>query len=222
MGLRRSKVMYVLLAIAIILTILLVMFVQTGEQLGFDVHLTAFFSQLFGGDFFHSIFIGLNWLGNTMGVGVVAILFIVWLGLIKRDFVGIALIVFAVAVGNEVNKLLKKTIGRERPDAEHLVEVNSLSFPSGHAMISMILYFMIAYLVISFLQKRSKRWLAGILAGVMILLMGISRIVLGVHYPTDVAAGYTFGFIWVFFCIILYELLLGVLGERRKARNVIR
>lgn len=221
MNLRKSKVMYTLFGIALILTILLVMVVQTGEQLGFDLHLTAFFSRLFGGGFFHSIFIGLNWLGNTMGVGVVAILFIVWLGFFKRDFVGIALFVFAVAAGNEVNKVLKNTIGRERPDAEHLVEVNSLSFPSGHAMISMILYFMIAYLVISFLQKRGNRWLTGILAGIMILLMGISRIVLGVHYPTDVLAGYTFGFIWVFLCIILYELLHGALGERRKARNVI-
>lgn len=219
MNVRKSKLSYVFLAIAIIFTILLVMAVQTGERLSFDVQVTAVSSDLFGGELLHQLFIGLNWLGNTMGVGVVAIIFILWLGFFKRDFVGIAVFVFAVAAGNEVNKWLKNTIGRERPDAEHLVEVNSLSFPSGHAMISMILYFMMGYLIIMSLQKSAARWLVGVLAATMILLMGISRIVLGVHYPTDVAAGYTFGFIWVFLCMILYELLLGVLGERRKEKG---
>jgi undecaprenyl-diphosphatase len=105
------------------------------------------------------------------------------------------------------NIVLKKVINRARPSLEHLVSVNTLSYPSGHAMSAMAFYGFLIYLCIRY---RMARWLRYLLVSVLVLLIlsiGISRIYLGVHYPTDVAAGFIGGLIWVAFCTVLFSLI---------------
>jgi len=105
------------------------------------------------------------------------------------------------------NVILKRFVDRARPDIEHLVVVETLSYPSGHAMAAMAFYGFLAYLVYRFdINKYLKIGLI-LMFIILILSIGISRIYLGVHFPSDIAGGYIAGFIWVIFCILVFDLI---------------
>ncbi len=99
--------------------------------------------------------------------------------------------------------LLKQLFLRERPSHLKLIKQGGYSFPSGHAMISMCVYGYLFYLVLKIKNKPLKYILIFILS-LLIISIGISRIYVGVHYPTDVIAGYLIGLIEV---ILVTEVL---------------
>lgn len=105
------------------------------------------------------------------------------------------------------NLILKQAINRARPDVEHLVTVETLSYPSGHAMMSMAFYGFLIYLVSQIAM--SKVYKSGIIILLLLFIasIGVSRIYLGVHFPSDVAGGFIAGFIWVVFCIMTFNLI---------------
>ncbi|MEH7081439.1 phosphatase PAP2 family protein [Neobacillus drentensis] len=150
-------------------------------------------------------FIRVTEMGDKKGIGVVALLALVWLLLRKRNYVGAAVLALSVAIGNEISKLIKDLFERPRPDLEHLVNVKSYSFPSGHAMVGMIVYFMIAYLIMEGVKSRAGKIIIAVITAILLLLIGASRIILQVHYPTDVLGGYAFGYLWVVISILLYN-----------------
>lgn len=115
------------------------------------------------------------------------------------------------------NVALKKFIDRARPSIEHLVVVKTLSYPSGHAMSAMAFYGFLIYLVFKIKLARWVRILLILLFLFLILSIGISRIYLGVHFPSDVLGGYLAGMIWVAFCIVLLNIV--DLLRRRKRRE---
>ncbi len=96
-----------------------------------------------------------------------------------------------------INALLKLFLQRPRPDVvPHLAEVSSASFPSGHAMISAAVYLTLGIMVA---QTQASRWARAYIlsfAVLLVLLIGCSRVFLGVHWPSDVLAGWCFGAIW--------------------------
>ncbi|MGQ8875059.1 phosphatase PAP2 family protein [Paenibacillus sp. TSA_86.1] len=102
-----------------------------------------------------------------------------------------------------LNTLLKEIFRRSRPELDHLLAVHGYSYPSGHSMISMGFYGMlfVIWAVECKKQDLPGKWLP-VFCGIMfILLIGLSRIMLGVHYPTDVFAGFAAGFVWIL-CMI--------------------
>lgn len=105
------------------------------------------------------------------------------------------------------NVILKQIINRERPTLEHLVTVKTLSYPSGHAMTAMAFYGFLIYLITTFNIRKSFKFLMITLLVVLILSIGISRIYLGVHFPSDILGGFIAGFVWVIFCVLLFNLL---------------
>ena len=102
-----------------------------------------------------------------------------------------------------INNLVKIIVRRERPDYLRMVMEKSYSFPSGHAMISVLFFGSIIYLVNKYNLKYKK--LITFSLSTFVLLVGISRIYLGVHYLTDVVGGYLLGFIVLFLIIHLFE-----------------
>lgn len=100
--------------------------------------------------------------------------------------------------------LLKHLFVRARPDMSRVVYEAGYSFPSGHAMVSLCFYGMLAYLISRNLVSWRWRIALFILALLLIVAIGVSRIYLGVHYPTDVLAGYAAGTAWLIFCIFLH------------------
>jgi undecaprenyl-diphosphatase len=134
-----------------------------------------------------------------------------------------AIVVLATAASGEIATfVLKNAFLRPRPDVvPHLRDVSgSTSFPSGHAMDSAIIYLTLGAMLMRLAERRvTKLYCIGI-AIVLTLLVGISRVYLGVHYPTDVAAGWMFGFFWASLCWIVakrFERETGVAEEREKA-----
>lgn len=102
-----------------------------------------------------------------------------------------------------LNILLKHLFGRSRPELLRVVEAAGFSFPSGHAMVSLCFYGMLAFLIARCLQRWRWRLAAAMLAVLLAAAIGISRVYLGVHYPTDVVAGYSAGAMWLAFCVSL-------------------
>ncbi|URJ59580.1 phosphatase PAP2 family protein [Paenibacillus polymyxa] len=101
-----------------------------------------------------------------------------------------------------LNTLIKEILQRERPSLQHLVEAGGYSFPSGHAMISMGFYGMIfAIWAIERKIRERSLFLPCVLGALLILLIGLSRIYLGVHFPTDIVGGYIAGIIWLAFTV---------------------
>src|SRR5690554_7595871 len=105
------------------------------------------------------------------------------------------------------NVVLKKVINRERPTFEHLVAVSTLSYPSGHSMSAMAFYGFLIYLTFRFSGSWWAKFSSFIGFGLLILLIGISRVYLGVHYPSDVIAGFMGGLIWVAFCAVIFNIV---------------
>ena len=104
-------------------------------------------------------------------------------------------ILLIVLIGRGLAEAQKYMIARLRPDLEpHLVVVKTSSFPSGHATSSMIFY-----LTVALALTMGTRWHRAAAAGAILLslLIGISRVMLGVHWPSDVIGGWAFGMLWV-------------------------
>lgn len=108
----------------------------------------------------------------------------------KKDAAGMFL---ANAIGAGFNEGLKYTFRRRRPDIHRLVSVHGYSFPSGLSMGSMMFYGTVCYFVFKRLKHAALKVFLYFVSGFMVLLTGLSLIYLGVHYPSDVLAGYAAG-----------------------------
>ncbi len=125
------------------------------------------------------------------------------------------LILGATIGGGVLGLLLKEIFGRPRPGCNlSFNAATSLSFPSGHSMMSMVLYLSFAALLIRIPYKRSIKIYIISIALFLSIIIGISRIYLGVHYATDVLAGWSIGLAWASFCWLFAHYL-----EQRKNKK---
>ncbi len=123
---------------------------------------------------------------------------------LRRKFNALAFVLAAVVGGLLLMLLLKEYFARPRPQVvPYLCAVDGSSFPSGHSMMSAVVYLTLGVLLASGIARwRFKLVLLG-LALLLAGLVGISRVCLGVHYPSDVLAGWTAGLVWATFCWLL-------------------
>ena len=143
------------------------------------------------------VMLDLTGLGDTATLIVVLGVVAVGLALTSRRTLGAFLFVEA-GVGLSVAHLLKPLFARARPMIEpHLTEAAGLSFPSGHASNSTIVFLSIALLIVSSAPYSGFRRFAIAIASLLAAGIGISRIYLGVHWPSDVMAGWMLGIAWV-------------------------
>ena len=96
---------------------------------------------------------------------------------------------------------LKHLFNRPRPDIPLLYEAKGLSFPSGHALMSVTFYGLLIYIVFKTYRDKDWKWIIISLLILLILVIGFTRIYLRVHYTTDVIAGYCIGFLWLVFAV---------------------
>ena len=121
--------------------------------------------------------------------------------LLLRDWRAATFTFAAAGSGLLASYSLKEFFGRPRPDLiPHEVMVFSLSFPSGHAMMSAVVYLTLASLITRLMQRRRLKLYVMSVAVVFTTLIGFSRIYLGVHWPSDVLAGWTAGASWALAC----------------------
>ena len=145
------------------------------------------------------IFLFFTALGDPPTVVTIFIITIVWLAMKKRYADGIRFTIVCVG-GVLINQVMKLFFAKPRPELWlRLITEISFSFPSGHAVGSMVVYGFIAYILAKKMQQHKQYAYAA--AFLLIIAIGLSRLYLGVHYPTDIIAGYGIGFLWLITCL---------------------
>lgn len=132
-----------------------------------------------------------------------------------------AAFVFLASVGGWLlNDFLKELFARPRPQVvPHLRQVMSLSFPSGHALTSAAIFLTLGALLMRVAERRFVKFYIMSVAVLATLLVGATRVYLGVHYPTDVLAGWLIGSSWALFCWLLERSLERRAGLRRERQQ---
>lgn len=143
---------------------------------------------------------GSVWFVTAFSIAVVGLL---WFK--ERDKWGILFFLIAVGGGGLLTLLLKNLYERERPSINPEIDAIGFSFPSGHSMGSVIFYGFVMYLVLRSGRSELFKGLAISLMGVLVVLIGISRVYLGAHFPSDVLAGFIAGAIWLILSILALE-----------------
>jgi undecaprenyl-diphosphatase len=142
-------------------------------------------------------------LGSAPGL-VIAVLAVVGFLALAQAW-RLALFTLAASAGGLlVSSLLKYTIDRPRPDlVPHGNIIYTSSFPSGHSMMSAVIYLTLAALVVRLMERKQLKGYAFGVALVLTLLVGVSRVYLGVHWPSDVLAGWAAGAAWALGCWLI-------------------
>ncbi|WP_235589082.1 phosphatase PAP2 family protein [Tepidibacillus decaturensis] len=156
-----------------------------------------------------------TWIGSTKIVIAIIIITSIILYVLLKHRIELVFFVIVMIGSTALNNLLKVIFHRERPTIHRIIEETGYSFPSGHSMAAFTLYAMISFLLWKHLRSRFGRGLMILFATVMILLIGISRIYLGVHFPSDVLGGYLASGVWFTLSVMIYQWYL----ERRAKRN---
>jgi undecaprenyl-diphosphatase len=139
-------------------------------------------------------------LGSTVVLGIVLLFVTGYLFAAGKRHTG-WFVLATVLSGTALNSLLKLAFARPRPDlVTPLTQALTLSFPSGHAALSAICYLTLGTLLAQTQASRAIRVYFIVTAMLLTLLVGVSRIYLGVHYPTDVLAGWCIGIAWALIC----------------------
>jgi undecaprenyl-diphosphatase len=153
-----------------------------------------------GPSWLQPVLVDVTSLGSGTVLALLATLVVGYLFVAGRRLAALTVLV-SVAGGAALDLILKIGFGRPRPDlVPHLVAVSSYSFPSGHAMLSAVTYLTLGALLARFESRGSVRLYLMTSAIFLTLIVGASRVYLGVHWPTDVLGGWAAGAAWALLC----------------------
>jgi membrane-associated phospholipid phosphatase len=141
-------------------------------------------------------------IGSPIVVLLLAVAMAIWCWQRRERVLAIGIVTICAGAAL-LDRVLKAVIHRDRPEfGNPFLHGHSYSFPSGHAFGSVVAYGLLAYLFITFYRpaRNARRLIQGIFA-TLILAIGISRIYLGVHYPSDVIGGFAAGIAWLSICL---------------------
>jgi undecaprenyl-diphosphatase len=128
--------------------------------------------------------------------------------LLSRNFHALAFVTVSIAGGMALGNGLKHLFNRPRPElVPPLVQVASSSFPSGHAMLSAVVYLTLGALVARLVRPLNMKLYVLTVVLLLTFLVGVSRLYLGVHFPTDVLAGWSAGLAWAMLCWLVMRVL---------------
>ena len=155
--------------------------IMNGDMIGYKLVSTYFIH-----DSLTPIVKIITWFGSaTCLLTFTIVLFIVIKNKKQGALIGINLIIITI-----LNQTLKFILQRPRPDKYRIINEKGYSFPSGHSMISMAFYGYLIYLIYKHINNKYLKWILISILSLFILMIGISRIYLGVHYTSDVIAGF--------------------------------
>jgi undecaprenyl-diphosphatase len=177
-------------------------------------------SKPIGPPWIENSLLDLTAIGGSTVLGLVTVFVIGFLILQTRYRTAVVVAITSIS-GELLNAVMKHLFNRPRPTiVPHLRDAFTTSFPSGHAMESAIVYLTLAAILMRAADSRlTKAYILGI-AVLLTGLVGISRVYLGVHYPTDVIGGWTVGFMWASICWLAtrrFEGTARIEAEKSKA-----
>jgi undecaprenyl-diphosphatase len=185
-------------------------FVMTGNAAGFDDPIRNFIYGL-RANWLNTLMEGITYLGNWQSIVVVCLLLLAY----DKTRIPFGVLGSAVAITDSIlNRILKLIFARVRPDdVVPLIQQGGYAFPSGHSVTSMAFYGLLLFLVQTRMEDRKKANAISVVLILLIALIGPSRIYLGVHYPTDVLAGWAAG---IFVATTGYMLATKFMTEKKE------
>jgi membrane-associated phospholipid phosphatase len=172
----------------------------------FDAVIIQFFQSL-ESRVLDNIMIAVTELGSVWFLTVLSVITVLILGFKEKDGWGILFFVLGIGGGGLLTSLLKHYYQRGRPSINPEIDAVGYSFPSGHSLGSLIFYGFIAYFLLRSGLKKSIKWLTASICVLLFIVIGVSRIYLGAHFPSDVLAGQLAGAIWLILCILALQWL---------------
>jgi len=172
--------------------------------IAFDHHIITYV-QGFETGFLTAFMKFFSFIGDTVPVIVITLLSAFFLYRVLHHRREVVLLICTMIGSTLLNVLLKYLFQRTRPDINQIVFEEGFSFPSGHSMAAFSLYGMLTFLLWRHLKTRVGRGTLLTINSLMILLIGYSRIYLGVHYPSDVIGAYAASGFWLFTVIWIYQ-----------------
>jgi undecaprenyl-diphosphatase len=200
--------------------------VTAGSTLAFDTRILRAFrkaddpSRPIGPLWIEGALLDLTALGGPIVLGLV-VLAVVGFLLLQARYRSAVVVALTALSGELLNAAMKSLFMRPRPEVvPHLRTVVETSFPSGHAMNSAIIYLTLGAMLMRITERRLTKVYCLTLAAVATCLVGVSRVYLGVHYPTDVLAGWIVGLAWASICWLVerrFDVQSGIRAERRRS-----
>ena len=179
------KKRYIVSGIFFLLFILITVLMITNNVKYFDETIYKYIFS-FRSNLLDTIFKTITRFGNTVNVIIIIFVLLIFLG--KENIYKLILTVVTTVLTNQG---LKHIIRRVRPEHLRLIKEKGYSYPSGHSMISIALYGLLIYIVYKNIKNKFIKTILIVLLSILILGIGLSRVYLGVHYPTDVLAGFS-------------------------------
>ncbi len=146
-----------------------------------------------------------TYVGSTKAAVIISLVALYLLYRVEKDRSELILFVIVVAGTPILVSILKNFFQRARPEFHRLIEIGGYSFPSGHSMNALAIYGMITFLFWRHIPTRLGRTVLILSSCVFILMIGTSRVYLGVHYPSDVIGGYLASGFWLSSVIWVYQ-----------------
>lgn len=159
-------------------------------------------------DALNSIIIPITYSGNVQTVFALGVILMLWKKTRKTFGIPFAIVSISSSV---CYKVVKAFFKRPRPDvAVHLIKQGGYSFPSGHSMNCLVCYGFLIYLINIHCKNRKLARILTILLTLQIICIGLSRVYVGVHFPTDILGGWSLGLAFLTVSIIIYERVRGI------------
>lgn len=197
----KNIIKWILCAITAILAIVITINVKNGKILELDLNIYKFFSENIINDKLTPIVKVITHIGGAKIVFVLTVLAIILIKGLKNK-----LFLLTGIVGTAgLNVVLKHIIQRERPNINRLIPEKGYSFPSGHSMMSMAFYGMLIFLIFKYVKNTALKWTLIVILTILLSTIGITRIYLGVHYPSDVIGGFLVSLTYLFILTEIYN-----------------
>lgn len=180
--------------------------IHSPTLLELDLRFTSWL-QRFRQDWLDAAARGVTGLGNTLPLIVLGLVTGIFLLRVRLIWAGVFTALIPPVVLT-LNVLIKELIGRPRPEdtvVHQLLSPIGLSFPSGHAMVPMVFFGFLGLMAWTYLQPGLKRTLGVVLTVLLVVLIGLSRVYLGVHWLSDVIGGWTGGLLMLILTDLLYQ-----------------
>lgn len=141
---------------------------------------------------------------NLGGIYILPIISIIALIVIKEKKIGIAMCSNLVLISG-ANVLLKNIVKRPRPEGYRLIIESGYSFPSGHSMVNTAFYGLIIYFIYKYIKNKKLKYILCTIISLLIIFIATSRVYLGVHYASDIVAGFLVSIAYLICFITIYN-----------------
>lgn len=196
---KKNKLLVIIILLEIIIAIITTSIV-TNKTLTIDIVAHNLFVKRLRNPILNTFMRIITRFSNYEGI----VLFTILSFIIIKDKIVALTVPLNVSLAALLNQLFKHIVKRPRPIGNRLIKIGGYSFPSGHAMVSMAFYGYLLYLTQTYVKNKKQRKIISVILISIIILVGISRIYLGVHYCSDIITGYCISIIYL---IIFTDLL---------------